>query len=99
MVIYICLQLAVGHKSYFNIFRFGYETSLSNMAAHVRTEQNSPPLLKLLRKFSFSFLMNRHSNIQHDFKSIDIVRKQQHRNPPDNIKYTSAALFGCYRKS
>lgn len=70
--------------------------SLNNMAIHVRTEQNSPSLFKSLAKLSFNFLMNRHNNIQYDFKSIDIVRKQQHRDPTDNTKYTSAALLGCY---
>jgi len=40
--------------------------------------------------------MNSHNNIQYDFKSIGIVRKQQHRNPPDNTKYTSDVTETAY---
>lgn len=73
--------------------------SWNNTATHIRTEQNSPSLLKSLANLSFNFLMNRHDNIQHFFKSTDIVRKQQRGNPPGNTKYISAALSGRYQNS
>lgn len=55
LVIYMCLQLAVGTESYSNIFRFNYETKSVN---------NRSWLLNSSVKMSFIYLINRHDNIQ-----------------------------------